>query len=625
MSDSTLTAEKIDGDSPSPFLQGSPATTSTESSSDKDSGPRYGTRTTHDVVLNKFPRTNGRVYEKDIKDMFSMLIIGLGLKASKPKKFISISKTFPYSFDCNTAIEKMKDLNINIELSRTINHISYQLSPEVSLSLLTRFYSAKFLHSPADRTSHELVGNMVLQPTPKGLAIVQAFCERSGMKKSNLPEILKSNFNSMELFCFERDWKSDKILYSKYLLDLLFSSLMGPKPNVWSSNNEQDPLPTNSRVENHRFSIPEFQTAKEYEDVPGFSFIQFQTGNNDPSQPTSPVNNNSKTNGDAEVSPFYHRYFTNPESDAHVHYYVSLVGVRLFKDKVFHSQKDKKLVVDYSMSGKAVCQWLLDCTDILNVKQALDIAGLMVKNNLIKEIVPDNSSSKGNFSNSRNRHYTITDLGLQVCQWSKPAKLRIERPSGSKQSVKATTLDDILKDPGMRLQFRKHLSREYCLENLEAYMQLKYFDQTLHDYDTLLKYVHERGCKKDLMTLEKIIKRLLSLRKSCFSLANSIYITYLSDEAPFIVNIAYKFKASITGIFTNINREEEDDDLNWKQIDVSEMQTRTLTPFLQSHDQAIKLLSDISIVFTQVSQHLHRLMEVDSLPKFLKTISKKNH
>ncbi|EGW32141.1 uncharacterized protein SPAPADRAFT_139002 [Spathaspora passalidarum NRRL Y-27907] len=578
----------------------------------------------HDVVLNKFRiAPNGEIYERDIKDMFAMLIIHLDLKSIKSKRFVSLTKTFPYCFDCNTAVKKMKDMSISIEVSKIVTRISYKLHPEVSLSLLSKFYRSKFLHSPVERTASELTGNMVFQPTPKGLAIVQAFCERNGMKKCNLPEILNSNFNSMELFCFERDWESDKVLYSKYLLHLLFSSLMGPKPNVWSSSNEQDPLPS-SQAEDHRLST-EFQTAKSFQEVEGFSFVQFRSAPSmSPGQLSPQPNSWSKTSKN-EVSPFHHRYFTNPESDAHIQYYVSSVGVRLFKDKTFHLPKEKKLVVDYSMSGKAICQWLLDCTDVLNIRQAKDIADSILKNKLIKQIAPDQSSG-GHFSSTRNSYYTITESGLSVSQWDKCPKAHFEFLTG-KHSGKQLTLEDILKDPGMRLQFRMHLNREYCLENLEAYMHLKYFDKILNNYKKLLKYVHERSFR-DEMVAQKIDRRLQQLKRTCSTLAYQIFITYLSDGAPSVVNIAYKLKASISDIFISTTQSNISELLlnEPNQTDTEEdIPTSDISSFVQLHDESIKLLSDVSVLFSQVSNHLYRLMEVDSMPRFLKGLSNRNH
>ena len=65
------------------------------------------------------------------------------------------------------------------------------------------------------------------------------------MEREEFPEVLLAHdFNTMELFNFDRDTRSDRILYSEYLLYLLFNLMMGPEPNVWTPSNTQDALPS---------------------------------------------------------------------------------------------------------------------------------------------------------------------------------------------------------------------------------------------------------------------------------------------------------------------------------------------------------------------------------------------
>ena len=131
------------------------------------------------------------------------------------------------------------------------------------------------------------------------------------------------------------------------------------------------------------------------------------------SQNTPKLETHSVTDSkEMATSPFHHRYFTNPESDAHSQYYVSSVGVRLLKDKIVLVGPNKSVTVDYCISGKAIYQWILDCTDIINPNHAHEIARLLVKHNLIKPV-----SFSSSLSFSRDAFYQLSTLGLALSLW----------------------------------------------------------------------------------------------------------------------------------------------------------------------------------------------------------------
>lgn len=385
----------------------------------------------HEATHHKFSRTSsGRIFEKDIKDIFSLLIISLRLERDGLTNYLfnsppiiklhkPLRKSYPYSFSLESAIEKMKDLQLDVELVNTVTCISYSFKSEVSLALIEQFYKARLLHSPADRTRSGAKSNVALQPTPKGIAIVQEFCERIGMEREEFPEVLLAHdFNTMELFNFDRDTRSDRILYSEYLLYLLFNLMMGPEPNVWTPSNTQDALPSLNFSDSESFDklykvFSNSQDAKnakqnndDSSDVEGFSFTSYRH--------FSKTHQSSETHSvtdskEMATSPFHHRYFTNPESDAHSQYYVSSVGVRLLKDKIVLVGPNKSVTVDYCISGKAIYQWILDCTDIINPNHAHEIAKLLVKHNLIKPV-----SFSSSLSFSRDAFYQLSTLGLAL-------------------------------------------------------------------------------------------------------------------------------------------------------------------------------------------------------------------
>lgn len=628
---------------------------SSQSSSEKLEPLSTSSFVLHEATHHKFNRTkSGRVFEKDLKDIFSLLIISLNLKRNVTNvvsllspllKFNGIlTKKYPYTFSIDSAIESMKDLKLTIELSSTITRISYSFKPEMSKSLISQFYKAKFLHSPADRTRSNPKANVSLQPTPKGLAIVQDFCERLGMATDDYPEILTAiDFNTMSLFKFERDLSTDKILYSEYFLHLLFNLLMGPKPNIWTASNKPDPLPETSLISKDKYGSFNKNLSKQLGDKQkwaqgGFSFANYQS---EASKKQNEIDEKSSDNEPVVISSFYHRYFTNPESEAHIQYYVSSVGVRLLREKEFTDKSGKTITADYCISGKAICQWILDCTDILNPKHAYEIAALLLKSGLIVEVL-----ASGDNVFAREKHYKLTRLGLSISQWEKynsgnkhrnlPDRLVHARNKATNLDNAKLTLEDVLNDPGMRFQFRKHLNKEYCIENLEAYNHLMQFEKKYCLWKKLNLLVENSSVEKVAIRNSSVENHMRNLVASCISIAYQIFNTYLSDESPLIVNIDFKLRSKITQVMIVHNpkggAERDDESIKYLDTPTEDDNSPVITPIVNNQQDNVDLdmdthltaetnLKEIAALLSQVRLQVYRLMEVDSIPKFLGTLS----
>ncbi|CAI5759872.1 unnamed protein product [Candida verbasci] len=590
----------------------------------------------HEIVSNRFNRTtHGNIYEKDYKDIFAILIINLNLNYNNDSSNTSPESTsrlkfnksnkYPYSFHLYSAINCMKDLNLTIELVKTVTCISYNFKPEISLSLINQFYNSKFLHSPADRTRDEPKSNVLLQPTPKGIAIVQLFCERYGLQFTNLPEIvLQKSFNSMDLFTFEKDPFTDKILYSEYFLHLLFSKLMGPKPNVWNSSNKPDQLTKvynfqklnnlEDQLINDTFSLTSTnKTIVQNNNSLSFNFSEYRNST-DLSNPPDISKLSLVNKNESDISPYHHRYFTNPESDSHIQYYTSSVGVRLLKNKTFQVEDDKFRTVDYCMSGKAICQWLLDCTDIINAKRTTEICEVLLKMNLFKSINKSNTAFK------KDQYYELTKVGLKICSWGKSSettKTKFLSPDSNYQ-ISKLTLNEIVHDPGLRFQFKRYLEENFCSENLDAYISLTQFEKKFELWESLFKQQQQQD--------EKVIdeQKLITLQNICMSNAYQIFNTFLNNESPFMVNIDHKLRIKIIKIMTNHKNFEPSQDL---EIDNSIfLRTPTDDIIVEEEENIIEnkldyksnhVLKEVAEIFLQICNHLYRLMDADSVPKFL--------
>lgn len=304
------------------------------------------------------------------------------------------------------------------------------------------------LHCPEDKTMDRLDNNApsstLLQPTPKAVAILHAFCERIGINQMvdfELPEILQSSFNSMELIYFERDSRLDSIIHNEYWDKLLFLQVMGSQMNVWSSSSSPEHIKNlgecfsekNTNPQNgNQNGIPNIinpSLALTNEDE-FFQYLrkrELELLEREKNSSAPKVNSNVETNSTKkeltkknnkqilqhEVSPFYHKFFTNPDSDCHIQYYTSKNGLRFFKAKTYTDDDNKIQTCYRCFSGKALVQYLMDCTDLMYLGEAIKVSKCFLKYQLIE---PLNSQSV-DFKNTKESLYVVSDKGLGLLKW----------------------------------------------------------------------------------------------------------------------------------------------------------------------------------------------------------------
>lgn len=452
----------------------------------------------HQSIRKNFKGFTGKIRESDLNDIFSSMILNLNLINDTTKGVLSMKRTHPYSFDTDTALRVLKHLKYDIESHVSIISLSYQTNASIGFEILARFFSAKLLHCPNDRTRNVVKPDIFLQPTPKGIAIVKKFIDKNGVKFKRLPRILVSNLNTMELFSFERNHSNDKIIYSDTLMKVLFMTMLGPKPNIWSPKNTPERLWI-------KLDINLIYEGSDY----------LQTAN--------------KLETKTIVSPLFHKYFTNPESDSHVQYYCSNTGLRVFHNKVINGVK-----YSYCVSGKAVVQWLMDCTDCWDLKTAMEIGSVFVKLNLLISINDGNT-----FESSHDTFYTISKTKTV---WASHKSSKSKGKSKVQLPIsQSPDLQQFLGDPGLQYIFKIHLENEYCGENIDAYNELKLFSKKMKLLTKLIEYI-------DTKHHSKYKRHVIKLSNDCLSLAYHIYFTYLSVEAPFILNIDYNLRNRISAL-----------------------------------------------------------------------------
>lgn len=463
--------------------------------------------------FNKTPK--GKIFEEDLKDIFCLMVLQLNLKNESNGKKSILSKNHPFSFTTEQALLVLNSLSYNIENSLTVISLSYTINKTIGLISIDKFFDAHMLHCPGDRTRKSSKPGTLLQPTPKGVSIIRKFVEKNGIKFSKIPPVLISPLSSMDLFYFDHNYLNDKIIYSHYLIKLLFVKIFSHRPNVWSPMNPPERFKINYNL--HCYA-------------------------------TNPMN---VTESGLVVSPLHHKYFTNPESDSHIQYYSSNLGVRVFLNKMIDGIK-----YNYCVSGKAIVQWLMDCTDILSVKSAIEVGNLFLSLNFLLPILqnPLKSSNTKKFLPHSDVYYFISDRGKKISLWYKHSNSTNSRTLGAfsnraknKLNTHKFGLSGFLNDPGLKYLFKIHLTREFCSENFDAYLQLQKFHKKFNLLTKLLNYIELN--RADISIYGGRYKnQLLKFSNDCLALAYHIYFTYLSPKASFVLNIDYNLRSKITAI-----------------------------------------------------------------------------
>lgn len=589
--------------------------------------------TTRPPKLKGFLANGFEINEQNFVAAFSILIIQLKLTVERPKKkhiLPQLSKSHAYSFKVSEAVSVMDNLSLKIDLGIIDNVLSFSFGTDLALSLLKKFFAGHLLHDPCSRTEATLHSHSLVQITPKGVAVLHNFCKSVGMKRQDMPEVVRSDFNTMKLFEFDRSSSTRRALYSKYLNHILISEMLGPLPNVWSP--EAIPRPT-----------PNLYEKEELEYHLGSDHVMFSGS---VAKPAATANQNT-------LSPFHHRYFSNPESDSHVQYYESVSGMRLFRDKVFAS-KGKDLYVEYSFSGKAFVQWLCDCTTLYSASEAVEFGQLMLHYGLIFPVTQFGDA--GTFTNHRDAYYTWNELEENLCRWSSATRTSKDlRKSASVENEdsepaknhKKDVFKKLLADPGIRHLFRSHLEKEKCSENINAFLQLKEFQSVKRKLSSLMKH-HNKS--DDPLKKERLLVAAEKLSSKCLGMASYLCSRYFSPDSTCNLNIDFGLQQEINRVIalmkgnsfpetplsdgdfaaylkTPIMHEEmtfelkceTTKDQSGEQTSLTSSEMGELSKDHSSMTEVIEMLDKIDRVFGKIAYSVYRMMEVDSYPKFIQS------
>ncbi|KAL1998183.1 hypothetical protein VTN02DRAFT_6691 [Thermoascus thermophilus] len=189
-----------------------------------------------------------RPFTKDFKDLFATLMVSLKLDTHR----VRFTK-FEHSFTSEEAINNLGSLKFSqsnrmpdpkdpSRIVTTTTTTTFSMAKEMARSVCQRFVDARFIEPVDGRPMAQFpMKGALFQLTPKGINILQRFCQRNGITARHVMDVLESPRNTMQLVSLERDPETDKISHDRATIEVIFRRFAGQDgPNVKSSISTSD-------------------------------------------------------------------------------------------------------------------------------------------------------------------------------------------------------------------------------------------------------------------------------------------------------------------------------------------------------------------------------------------------
>lgn len=153
-------------------------------------------------------------------------------------------KTYQFSFASEEAINNLGSLKFSqsnrmpdpkdpSRIVTTTTTTTFSMAKEMARSVCQRFMDARFIELADGKIipTFPLKG-CLWQLTPKGIHILERFCQRNGIQQEHVLKLLNSPYNTMRLVILERDVRTDKLSHDKTTTEVLFRRFAGQTPNI---------------------------------------------------------------------------------------------------------------------------------------------------------------------------------------------------------------------------------------------------------------------------------------------------------------------------------------------------------------------------------------------------------
>ncbi|EAW13983.1 developmental regulator FlbA [Aspergillus clavatus NRRL 1] len=189
-----------------------------------------------------------RPFTKDFMDLFSTLMVSLKLDSHR----VRFTK-YDHSFTSEEAINNLGSLKFSqsnrmpdpkdpSRIVTTTTTTTFSMAKEMARSVCQRFVDARFIE-PVDGKPLPIfpLKGALFQLTPKGINILQRFCQRNGITARHVIDVLESPRNTMQLVNLERDTETDKLSHDRATIEVIFRRFAGQDgPNVKNSISTSD-------------------------------------------------------------------------------------------------------------------------------------------------------------------------------------------------------------------------------------------------------------------------------------------------------------------------------------------------------------------------------------------------
>lgn len=161
-------------------------------------------------------------------------------------------KTYPFTFTSDEAVNNLGSLKFSqsnrmpdpkdpSRIVTTTTTTTFSMAKDMARTVCQKFVSARFMEAVGEKSSTPFSSkNLLWQLTPKGIHVLERFCQRNGINSPHVMALLASQYNTMRLVILERDPITDKVSGDKQTTEIIFRRFAGSKPNIKSGGSGSD-------------------------------------------------------------------------------------------------------------------------------------------------------------------------------------------------------------------------------------------------------------------------------------------------------------------------------------------------------------------------------------------------
>src|SRR5438067_2181811 len=138
---------------------------------------------------------------QDFKDLFSTLVVSLPLSVHRLR-----FKTYMYTFTSDEAVNNLGSLKFSqsnrmpdpkdpARIVTTTTTTTFSMAKEMARTVCQKFVAARFMEAVAEKAGTPFSSkNILWQLTPKGIHVLDQFCQRNGINSPHVMSLLHSPF-----------------------------------------------------------------------------------------------------------------------------------------------------------------------------------------------------------------------------------------------------------------------------------------------------------------------------------------------------------------------------------------------------------------------------------------------